>query len=103
MVNSAVLPAHRGRGLYSRLLEVALTTLIDKGFQRIWSRHNTTNRAILIPKLKRGFLISGTELSDVFGSLVHLTYFTNPLRRQAMDFRSGQARPQQELRNALKL
>jgi len=98
MVNSAVLPAHRGRGLYSRLLEVAMEQLVEKGFQRIWSRHNTTNNAIIVPKLKRGFLITGSELSDVFGSLIHLTYFTNSVRRKAMDFRSGQLKPDQEIR-----
>jgi len=103
MVNSAILPEHRGRGLYSRLLEVAMKELMEKGFQRIWSRHNATNNAVIAPKLKRGFLISGSELSDVFGSLVHLTYFTNKLRRKTMDFRSGQLRPDDELRKAFKL
>lgn len=98
MVNSAVLPEHRGRGLYSRLLEVALGHLVEKGFQRIWSRHTTTNNAIIIPKLNRGFLITGSELSDVFGSLIHLTYFTNPIRRKTMDFRSGQLKPDDEIK-----
>lgn len=103
MVNSAVLPEHRGRGLYSRLLDTAMKELVQKGFQRIWSRHNQTNNAVIVPKLKRGFLISGTELSDVFGSLVHLTFFTNKLRRKVMDFRSGDLRPDDELKKAFKL
>lgn len=103
MVNSAVLPEHRGRGLYSRLLDVTLKKLIDMGFQRIWSRHNFTNNEIIIPKLKRGFCITGTELSDIFGSLIHLTYFSNKTRRKVLDFRSGHLRPDQELKDIFKI
>ncbi|MBK9323721.1 MAG: GNAT family N-acetyltransferase [Bdellovibrionaceae bacterium] len=103
MVNSVVLPEHRGRGLYSRLLDIAMKELVPKGFQRIWSRHNQTNNAVIVPKLRRGFLIPGTELSDIFGSLVNLTFFTNKLRRKVMDFRSGDLRPDDELKKAFRL
>lgn len=103
MVNSAILPGHRGRGLYSRLLQVTLQKLVDKGFQRIWSRHNNTNNEIIIPKLKHGFQITGTELSDIFGSLIHLTYFTNANRKKVLSFRSGHLRPDEELKKVLDL
>lgn len=103
MVNSAVLPEHRGRGLYSRLLDVAVEKLVEKGFQRIWSRHNMTNNAILIPKMKKGFVITGTELTDMFGTLVHLSYLTNPERRRILDFRSGSLRPDSALKKRLGL
>lgn len=103
MVNSAILPEHRGRGLYSRLLQVTLQKLVDKGFQRIWSRHNNTNNEIIIPKLKHGFQITGTELSDIFGSLIHLTYFTNANRKKVLSFRSGHLRPDEELKKVLDL
>lgn len=103
MVNSAILPEHRGRGLYSRLLDAALARLEGRGFQRIWSRHNMTNNAILIPKMKRGFVITGTELTDTFGTLVHLTYFTNPERRRLLDFRSGSLRPDAAMKKRLGL
>ncbi|MBX3017058.1 MAG: GNAT family N-acetyltransferase [Bdellovibrionaceae bacterium] len=103
MVNSAVLKEHRGRGLYSRLLDVALSKLVDKGFQKIWSRHNMTNNAILIPKMKKGFVITGTELTDTFGTLVHLSYFTNPERRRILDFRSGSLRPDAAMKKRLGL
>lgn len=103
MVNSGILPEHRGKGLYSRLLQVSVEKLVQKGFQRIWSRHNCTNNEIIIPKLKHGFQITGSEVSDVFGSLIHLTYFTNPTRRKIMHFRSGHLRPDDEVKKVFKL
>lgn len=98
MVNSAILPDHRCKGLYSRLLQVTLEKLINKGYQRVWSRHSMTNNEIIIPKLKQGFQITGTELSDVFGSLIHLTYFTNATRKKVLNFRSGLQRPDAEIK-----
>jgi len=103
MVNSGVLSEHRGRGLYSRLLQFTIEMLVEKGFQRIWSRHNNTNNEVIIPKLKQGFQITGTELSDVFGSLIHLTYFTNETRKKVLNFRSGHLRPDTEVKRALDL
>lgn len=103
MVNSGVLPEHRGKGLYSRLLQLTLQKLMNEGFQRIWSRHNNTKNEIIISKLKQGFQITGTELSDVFGSLVHLTYFTNPTRKKVLNFRSGHLRPDSEVKKVFDL
>jgi hypothetical protein len=98
MVNSGILPEHRGRGLYTELMTHTLDVLKEKGFQRIWSRHNFDNNEIIIPKLKKGFQITGTELTDIFGALVHLTYFTNPIRKKVMSFRSGHRRPDEEVK-----
>ncbi len=103
MVNSAVMPEFRGRGIYKRLLEVSLERLVSKGYQRIWSRHNSTNNPIIGVKLKKGFKITAFETSDVFGQLIHLTYFTNDLRKNILEFRSGQLRPNEEVKKALKL
>jgi GNAT superfamily N-acetyltransferase len=103
MRNSAVLPAHRRKGLYRALLADTLGRLKAKGFQKIYSRHNATNNDVIIPKLQAGFVITGLELSDAFGTLVHLAYFTNPLRRKMLEFRSGDLFPDQEIRDHLKL
>ncbi|MFN8845851.1 MAG: GNAT family N-acetyltransferase [Bdellovibrionales bacterium] len=103
MVNSAVMPEFRGRGIYKRLLDISLDRLVTKGYQRIWSRHNSTNNPIICAKLKRGFKITAFETSDVFGQLVHLTYFTNELRKNILEFRSGQLRPNEEVKKALQL
>lgn len=103
MVNSAVLPQHRGRGLYTRMLEIKMEKLVAMGYQKIWSRHNILNNAILIPKLKFGFQIIGHELSDFAGVLVHLAYYTNATRRKVLKFRSGAIRPDENLKKVLKL
>ncbi len=98
MCNSGILKAHRRKGLYTKMLEVCLDILVDKGFQLIYSRHNATNNSVIIPKLKAGFVISTMEVSDVFGVLIHLKYFTNRIRRKVMNYRVGHCRPDEELK-----
>lgn len=102
MCNSAVLPEHRKKGLYTELLKMVLETVIPMGFQKIYSRHSLTNNAILIPKLKAGFVLTTFEASDMFGLLVHLTYFPKPIRRKVLDYRVGQVKRDQELDNIFK-
>lgn len=97
MRNSAVLPEYRGRGLYSSMLRIVLNHLLDLGFQEISSRHNTTNNAVIVPKLKQGFVITAMETTDVFGTLVHLRYFANERRRALLDYRVGKSRVNQQV------
>jgi ribosomal protein S18 acetylase RimI-like enzyme len=103
MVNSAIFPEHRSKGLYRALMHQMVDEVSKEGFQIIYSRHNATNSAILIPKLKYGFVISAMELSDTFGLLVHLSFFTNPIRRKVMDVRAGELRPDEELKKYFRL
>lgn len=103
MRNSAILPEHRRKGLYSNMLDETIRILTEKGFQKIYSRHNATNNPVIIPKLKAGFVISAMEVSDMFGTLVHLSYFTNPLRRKMMIYRTGDLMPDEEIKKALDL
>ena len=98
MVNTAILPQHQGKGIYSALLPRILGVLQSEGFQIVYSRHVATNNQVLVPKLKAGFAITGIELSDVFGVVVHLSYFFNPIRRKVLDVRAGQARPDAEVK-----
>ena len=98
MINSAIFPEHRQKGLYTAMVVKVIELVTKQGFQLITSSHNATNSAIIIPKLKAGFIITGFELSDTFGLLVNLTYYTNATRRKIMDFRAGQTRPDDELR-----
>jgi GNAT superfamily N-acetyltransferase len=101
MANTGIFPQHQGRGIYKALLPRILDRVRAEGFQIAWSRHTATNNRVLVPKLKAGFLITGFELSDVFGLLVHLSYFMNPLRRKILDYRAGQTAPDAELRGLL--
>lgn len=101
MCNSAILPDHRRKGLYTKLVETTLEIVKEIGFQTIYSRHTTTNSAVIIPKLKAGFLITHFELSDKFGSLIHLTYFTKEVRRKILDYRAGQTKPDDEIKSLL--
>ena len=103
MRNSAILPEHRRKGLYSALLVESISRISEKGFQRIYSRHSATNNEVIIPKLKAGFLISALEVTDVFGVLVHLTYFPRALRKKLMIYRVGDIKPDDEIRNCLKI
>jgi hypothetical protein len=103
MVNSAVLEKHRRKGLYSLLVRRSVEILSKKGFQLIYSRHCATNNAVIIPKLKAGFIISKMEIDDRFGILIHLHYYTNAMRRKIMDYRAGQSKPDGAIRKAFKL
>ena len=70
-----MLPGHRRKGIYTALMHRVIETVVEKGFQKIYSRHSVTNNDVIVPKLKAGFVISSMEISDVFGVLVHLVYF----------------------------
>jgi ribosomal protein S18 acetylase RimI-like enzyme len=101
MRNSAILPEHRRKGLYTVLMHEVLKRVKEMGFQIVLSRHTTTNNSIIIPKLKAGFVITAMEVSDRFGTLVHLSYFFNETRRQIMEFRAGDLKPDQKIKDAL--
>lgn len=103
MRNSAILPNHRRKGLYTALMFEVLDRAEKMGFQIVLSRHSTTNNSIIIPKLKAGFVITALEVSDRFGTLVHLSYFFNEKRRRVMQFRSGDLKPDQEINAALRM
>ncbi|MCB0386997.1 MAG: GNAT family N-acetyltransferase, partial [Bdellovibrionales bacterium] len=53
---SAVLPEHRGKGIYTKMTRELLRIAKEKGFQRVSSTHGMTNNAVLVPKLKLGFV-----------------------------------------------
>jgi RimJ/RimL family protein N-acetyltransferase len=103
MRNSGVVPHMQGRGHYTKMLRAILIELQALGFQVISSKHNATNNRVIIPKLKAGFVITGLELSDKFGTLVRLEYFTNRTRRAIMDYRCGQLQPTDEIKRLIGL
>jgi hypothetical protein len=78
-------------------MELAMEHITDLGFQRIYSRHKMSNNAVIIPKLKAGFVITGFEVAMMyFGNLVELSYYTNPRRRELLEVRTGMRRPSEE-------
>lgn len=101
MCNSAIFPEHRRKGLYTELIKEMLKRIKSLGFQEVYSRHTAGNNAVIIPKLKAGFSISSMEISDLFGTLIHLTYYLIPLRKKVYDYRTGQIKPDNELSTVL--
>lgn len=83
MQNSAILEPFRGRGLYSSILKFVVAKLAEEGFQVITSSHHGNNAAVLIPKLKQGFIITGTQFHERFKFLIELKYIYNEDRRKA--------------------
>jgi GNAT superfamily N-acetyltransferase len=93
MLDTGMLPEHRGKGLYSRLLPTLIEEFRGLGFDHILSHHRATNNAVIIPKLRVGFVIFGFEM-DEYGLAVKLIYPFNPLYRASLDVRSGLMRPE---------
>ena len=89
MGNSAVLPGFRRLGVYTKMLDLVVKRLKNNGYQMIISLHKLDNNAVLIPKLKYGFIITGFDVNDKYGILVKLAYLTNPKRKELLEVRIG--------------
>lgn len=87
MRNTAVDPAHRRVGVYTALLAFVVAFAREHGYQRVTSTHSATNNAILIPKLKAGFVISGLHVDEKFGVMVHLVHHLYTQRRAVFERR----------------
>lgn len=96
MTNTGIFKEFRGKGIYQAFLKELVKDLSDKGFQRIFSRHKFSNNQILVPKLKAGFIITGTQVDEQFGNLVTLSYYTNPVRKKIIETRIGMQRPDEQ-------
>lgn len=96
MQNTALLPAHRGKGVYKALLAAVLDALRSAGYQKVISHHHAVNNAVLVPKLRAGFAITGLSL-DEHGLVLTLTYSFDPVYAEYLRFRSGMIRPEGEL------
>ncbi|UBV42489.1 GNAT family N-acetyltransferase [Deinococcus taeanensis] len=64
MVNTTLLPDHRGRGVYTRLLPTVLDALRAEGFDLVRSHHHLTNNAVILPKLRAGFHVQGVQVDE---------------------------------------
>jgi GNAT superfamily N-acetyltransferase len=72
MTVSVFRPEWRGRGLYRELLERVTAAVAASGFREIHSRHRADNNAILVPKLRAGWVIAAFEVAPRWGLTVHL-------------------------------
>lgn len=97
MSNTALSPEYRCKGLYTAILPAILDIYRSQGFGRVLSKHHASNNAVLIPKLRAGFQITGFEIEERYGLFVHLTYYFSEQRRNAYKFRTGALRPDQEI------
>lgn len=88
MADTAILPAHQGKGLYTKLLPVLLDIFTEAKFTLVKSHHRSTNNRVIIPKLRVGFYIQGMNLYEG-GVNVALTLSLDQDYKQAMNIRSG--------------
>ena len=72
MACTAILPAFQRCGLYSAFLERLISIADGTGFGQIYSRHHADNNTVIVPKLKRGFVIAAFEVSPRYGLLIEL-------------------------------
>ena len=89
MRNTAIDPAHRRKGLYTALLPVVINHARSEGYQRIVSTHHASNNAVIIPKLKAGFIITGLNINEKYGAMITLTYYVYEGRLRCAKERIG--------------
>lgn len=92
MRSSAVYPEYRRRGVYQALLNMIVDQAVNLGFQQIRSRHLASNNAVIIPKLKSGFMIRGMEICERYGVLVLLSYYPHEKRQELFRYRTGETK-----------
>lgn len=78
-------PDYQRKGIYSAFLGSYLPYLRECGYERVISYHSPTNRAVLIAKLKAGFVIGGTEFREHAGASVKLVCFLHEDRYHAFE------------------
>lgn len=101
MYESGIVPAHRGRGIYTAVIPWLLERFRSLGFQKVTSQHHASNNAVLVPKLKAGFAITGFTIDEGIGLMVCLAYLFNQQRRHVLSFCSGYIKPDTEIKRFL--
>lgn len=101
MYESGIVAAHRGRGIYTATLPWLLERYKALGFQKVTSQHHASNNAVILTKLKAGFMITGFTIDEGVGLMVCLTYIFNQQRRNVYSFRTGYTKPDEEIKRFL--
>lgn len=96
MANTGILPAYQNQGLYTAFLKFIISRAAEAGFQYLTSVHHSDNNAVLVPKLKAGFvlqafgyLIQTMLLEANVGPMVQLVYPVKAEYRPWLGFRAG--------------
>ena len=89
VANSAVLPEFRRQGIYTQLMAAVEAEAARLGCLRVESHHQATNAAVLIAKLKAGYIIVGTEFAGESGLLVKMAKPLDPARQRLLAARAG--------------
>jgi FtsZ-interacting cell division protein YlmF len=55
------------------------------------------------PRCGDSTVISKMEIDDKYGVLIHLHFYTNNDRRRIMDYRAGQLRPDDKIKEVFKV
>jgi ribosomal protein S18 acetylase RimI-like enzyme len=77
MCNSGVMPEFRRQKFYSELMNQIVARAVQDGLKEITSKHHSGNNAVIIPKLKAGFVIQGFEINPRFGLMINLVRYSN--------------------------
>ncbi len=77
MHTMGLVPEYRGKGIYTAWLRGLCEYIGALGYERLTSHHQPNNRAVLIGKLKAGWVITGMELDESYGPLVKMAYYTH--------------------------
>ncbi|MEM7034985.1 MAG: GNAT family N-acetyltransferase [Chloroflexota bacterium] len=75
MLWTGILPAYQNQGIYSAFLRHFLDYLKTLGYVRVTSNHMVNNRAVLVAKLKAGFIVTGMSLDERLGAVLWLTHY----------------------------
>ena len=89
LLNTALVPDARGRGLYAAFLEALLPAARAAGFSGLVSRHRADHNALLIPKLRAGFVLAGLRVDPRFGLQAELVCPFSADRRAMLAYRTG--------------
>ena len=89
IAGSMVIPEHRRKGLYTEMLTRMISVVKNEGFSSIRSSHICTNNAVIIAKLKTGFVINGFEQDEIMGTLIKMIFHNDEFRQRATLFRAG--------------
>ena len=83
MLWTGILPAYQNQGIYSAFLRRLLDYLRTLGYARVTSNHMVNNRAVLIAKLKAGFIATGMSLDERWGAILWLTHYLDETVEEA--------------------